>query len=72
MPQFWPAKLYWLLVEGAESASGGLPNAGWIEGARGAGSAMVRSVVPVLAAGLAYQLGVLWLLLRRFDRVAHR
>lgn len=53
VPQFWPAKLYWLLL--------GDPAGGWPDGAG-----------PVLAAGLAYQLGVVWLLLRRFDRVAHR
>lgn len=53
VPQFWPAKLYWLLVEGGGN--------GWPAGA-----------TLVLLAGLAYQLGVLGLLLRRFDRVAHR
>ena len=48
VPQFWPAKLYWMLVEGT------------------------RGTAAVFAVGLAYQLAVLWLLLLRFDRVAHR
>jgi len=72
VPQFWPAKLYWLLVEGAEGASGGLTNGGWIQGARGAGPGTARGAAPVLVAGLAYQLALLWLLLRRYERVAHR
>ena len=53
VPQFWPAKLYWLLVEGGGN--------GWPAGA-----------TFVFLGGLSYQLGVLWLLLRRFDRVTHR
>ena len=57
--QFWLAKLYWLFVAGAE-------------GGRVAASGSARGAVLILAAGLAYQFGVLWLLLRRFDRVAHR
>ena len=59
VPQFWPAKLYWMLVEGSG-------------GARSAGSEIVGGAGVVLGAGLAYQLAVLWLLLLRFDRVAHR